>query len=718
MTHSRQNRPVKAPGGISGPALAVALAWFACAGTANAQPGAVRVTEPIVVVVAQKEPADMQRLPLSVTAVPETVLRAERISTLGEASLYAPNTFFSEFQPRKLSFPRFRGISSGPGNPAITTYVDGVPMIHTNASNVELLDVEQVEFVRGGQSALFGRNALGGIMNVTSARPSLSRWTGRLSVPFGNFGAVDARGTVSGPLGGKAAVSVSAGRSVRDGFTINDVTGHDLDPRRTTFAKAQLLFVPASRWETRFIVGGERSRDGDYALMDLGSLRRDPFHARRDFEGRTDRDLRSGTFLVRREGARLTFSATTGVVDWSATDVTDLDYSPFPAATRTNDEEATQVTQEIRLASSVSAPLRLSGSASLRWQAGMFLFSQGYEQNAVNTYSPFVVSQLIPSPVVHTSPAATLDDRGVGIFGQATLTLRERFDVALGARLDRERKEAELDSFYVPAIAPPGTVVADRSFSNVAPQISAAWRLTPARMLYASAGTGYKSGGFNPASPAGAESFGEEQTWQIESGIKTTWVGGRVRANAAFFYIDWDDLQLNLPNPLVPAQFYVANVGGARSTGVELEASARASSSVELFGALGYTSGRFADGSISSGVDVSDNRLPSTPDVTATLGARVQRAIARYTVFGSGDVQVVGTYQYDDLNTASQEAYALTNLRAGVQRGPLSVEGWIRNAFDTRYIPVVFPFGQGAPSGFVGEMGRPRTFGVSLGLGF
>ena len=96
------------------------------------------------------------------------------MTTIGEASIYAPNTFFTDFTARKLSNPRFRGIGSSPANPAITTYIDGVPQLNTNSSSIEFLDVSQVEFVRGPQSALFGRYTVGGLVNVSTARPSLA----------------------------------------------------------------------------------------------------------------------------------------------------------------------------------------------------------------------------------------------------------------------------------------------------------------------------------------------------------------------------------------------------------------------------------------------------------------------------------------------------------------------------------------------------------------
>lgn len=191
-------------------------------------------------------------------------------------------------------------------------------------------------------------------------------------------------------------------------------------------------------------------------------------------------------------------------------------------------------------------------------------------------------------------------------------------------------------------------------------------------------------------------------------------------ANAALFRIDWDDLQLNLPNPLVPAQFYIANVGGAVSTGAELEINARLRDGVDVFSAIGFTSAEFSQGSVSSGVSVGGKEIPNTPDYTATLGAQLSRALqADRTVYGRAEMTLYGAFQYDDLNRAGQEAYSLTNLRAGIRAGSLFGEAWVRNMFDTRYIPVALPFDpQLAPSGFLGEMGAPRTYGISAGVTF
>ena len=113
------------------------------------------------------------------------------------------------------------------------------------------------------------------------------------------------------------------------------------------------------------------------------------------------------------------------------------------------------------------------------------------------------------------------------------------------------------------------------------------------------------------------------------------------------------------------------------------------------------------------GVDVSGNLVPNTPEYTTTVGAQLSHPLrGDTTVYGRGEVVLYGAFQYDDLNTAAQPAYSLANVRAGVRGTLLFAEVWIRNAFDTRYVPVALPFDRTlAPSGFIGEMGAPRTFG-------
>jgi iron complex outermembrane receptor protein len=395
------------------------------------------------------------------------------------------------------------------------------------------------------------------------------------------------------------------------------------------------------------------------------------------------------------------------------------DGRPDQLARRDNRAKDLQCTHATRLAVAPTEPVLVSRTSTMHWQTGFFAFTQAYEQDAINSYAPFLISPFIDFGLDQHLPEAALDDVGVGLFGQATLTYRTRLAVTVGARFDQEWKDATLRTFFSPAVPGlPATLLdAEESFSNVSPQAAVAFHVTPDRTLYATFGEGFKAGGFNPASPAGSESYDEERAWHAEGGWKSRWAGGRVAAAAAVFFIDWDDIQLNLPHP--PAQFYIANVGAATSRGVELEVTARPHAQVMVFGSVGYTRARFKAGSVSGGVDVGGNTLPNTPRQTALIGVEVARPVgARLSLVGRAESVFHGAFEYDNANTARQESYTLTNLRAMIRGERLSVEAWVRNAFDTFYVPVAFEYQGFAPSGFVGEPGRPRTFGVTLGVGF
>ena len=689
---------------------------MSCAAFAQTVPPAV--TLPTVVVTAEREATDITNVPGSVTAVTAQTITDAGLMAITDAVIFAPNSLFTEFTARKVSNARFRGIGSSPANPAITTYLDGVPQLNANSSNIELLAVDQIEFVRGPQSPLFGRNTLGGIVNVTSARPSLSKWTGSAFAPFGNVGHMEARGQVSGPISDKAAIAFAGGIQQRDGYTTNAITGNDLDYRDGTFTKAQFMMLPNANWEARVIYAYERNRDGDYALGDLDAINATPHRVARDFEGFTNRDINNLTFNLRGTGQNFAIEATTGFVKWNTEDATDLDYTPLPLATRTNDERDRQFTQEVRIASPENAPMALGDRMLLRWQAGVEYFNQAYEQAAINTLGAGVFSPQVLFPVALHSPESAIDNQGIGLYGRGTLTMNEKIDVTAGLRFDHESGDAVLRTFLDPALIPENVVAAEQSFNDVSPQVAIGYRATPEHNIYASAARGYKAGGYNPAALPGSEAYGEEHAWHIETGWKAALAGGKVAASAALFFIDWDDLQLNVPNPFVPGQFYIANVGGARSNGIEFDVTARPIQKVDVFGSFGYTNATFSDGTLSGGVDVSDNRIPYTPDFTALLGAQLNQPVgSRLNAFVRAEAAFTGGFEYDEANTRGQDAYSIVNLRAGARHRLLFGEVYVRNAFQTRYVPIAIPY-QFAPSGFIGENGRPRTFGVSVGVTF
>src|SRR5262245_37246308 len=180
-------------------AVAIVAPLPASAQTTGSQPVGPFPMPPVTVT-ATKEPAEVQKLPISVTAIDEATLDRGGVTTVSEAAVFAPNTFFSELSARKVSNATFRGIGSSPANAGVTTFIDGVPQLNTISSNLSLSGVGQIEFVRGPESALFGRNTLGGLINITSRKPVLTNWGGGVWLPFGSEDSRSIQGQFSGPI--------------------------------------------------------------------------------------------------------------------------------------------------------------------------------------------------------------------------------------------------------------------------------------------------------------------------------------------------------------------------------------------------------------------------------------------------------------------------------------------------------------------------------------
>jgi iron complex outermembrane receptor protein len=689
-------------------------------GAADAPAGAG--TGITVTVTARKWTEPLQDVPGAVTVRSADRLAADGATGTRDAVRDVPGLTLGAFGTRRLTFPYVRGLGSGRNVPAVTTCVDGVPQLSFNTAEQMLLDVDRAEFLRGPQGALYGRNSLGGVINLVP-RPPAQAPAGFVALSGGSDGLFGARGGAESPLGlGDLSGGLSGGYERRDGYTKNDLTGRRLDDREALFGRARLDWSGQDPWRFRLSVTAERDRDGDYALYDLGSLRASPHHVRRDFEGSTERDLVQPVFTAERRGEAADFTSITAYQWWRTRDTTDLDCSPFDWIRSDDAARQSAWIEELRLASPAHAPVRLHDRLTLRWLAGLFAFASEETRRATSDYRQDFVNAFYPGyvPPFQQHNDADLLDRGLGLFGQTTLALDERLELGLGLRADFEHRSADLRGYGVPPLPPPFVTTldtsAERDFRQLSPQASLGFRLTPEMLAYVQAAKGCKSGGFNAVAPPGKTSFDDETSWNYEAGLKTEWFDRRLTANAAVFHTAWRDLQLDVPAGL-PNQYYIDNAGRATSRGVELELGGRPCERLELFAGGALLDAEFRSGSQSGGMPVTGNHLPFAPRATWHAGAQ-------YTQPLSGDVrafarvETVGTgrFFYEPSNGASQGAFALTDVRLGVAAGNWRVEGWVKNLFDRDYVPLAFPFPlPGAiPSGYVGESGAPRTLGVSL----
>jgi len=671
---------------------------------------------PPVQVVAEKRQSVLQHVPMSISVIDHEQLQDHGIRSLRDVSLYVPNLYLSSLTARRTAFPFMRGLGSGQGEPVVTTYIDGVPQLTPNSIDIEFLDLQRVEVLRGPQGTLYGRNTLGGVIHLITRQPTDNRTSGGMTI--GEFGLQRYNLSVARVVDDQTAFGLAGIYSVRDGFTKN-IDGADIDERETTFGRAQLLLTPSDDLEIAFSVYAQADRDGDYVLADLDGLRQEPHRIAHDFVGYTDRDVVSPSVTINSIGTNVDFTSISSFTRWSAEEATDIDFTNNPAAvmTRHVEEDQSQLFQELRLSSSQDVPVDL-GFATMHWLAGVSAFS-----SELNHESETFISLVFPVPVDITDRADyELDDYGFGVFGHLTFALSERLELGTGLRYSHENKDTDisLNAESLGAFAPANVRQESfsESFEDLLPRITLSYQTADNIRTYVAVAKGFRPGGYNRSeSPIGQLEFDEEESWTYEAGIKSTWLDNRLRLNAAVFYIDWDDMQLDVPNPLIPGRFFLDNIGEARSRGFECDIAARLDEHWEASAGVGVTDAIFTEYTDLGGVDVSGQNLPNVPAFTwnAALRREQDHENGLHSWLGT-ELIGIGELPFDSLNARQQNDYALINLRAGVGRDIWRLEAWVRNVFDEEYIVAAVspPAAPSTPSGYAGRSGEPRMAGISL----
>ncbi len=670
-----------------------------------------------VEVTARKWVEDAIDVPQSITVIPASLIDAAGLRTLREASIYVPNTNLVEFSARRLSFPFVRGIGSGQGDPAVSTYLDGVPQLFPGGANFPLLNVSRIEFLRGPQGTLYGRNALGGLVHVITRKPPAVPGIDAYAT-LGNYRFRELGVVLGGPIVDDALSGSLAGLlQQRDGFTRNDLTGRLVDDRDTFFGQGQLLWTPDDRNEFRLSIIGERTRDGGFALSDLEGLRDRPWRIFQDFEGVTERNAFLPALTWTHAGDDLAFTSITSFQYQDVFETSDFDFSALDGVRRRTEETYGAFVQELRVSSAPGAEVALGEGARLKWLAGLLFFHADSDRSADNEYRPGGVGIIVPAAGIDQS-TGDFTDQGLGLFGQATVTVFETLDIGAGLRFDSEKKSASLRRTFVSGgfPIPVSSGRYDERYSEVLPRFDLGWRAGEGIMLYALAARGFKAGGFNLDAPDGQIPFTPETSWTYEGGIKTEFLDGRLRASAALFYIDWDDMQQSRFDAMVGG--YVTNAGEATSRGVELEVLGRPMDGLDLFATFGSADTEFESFVDQYGVDVSGKSLPFAPRTTFSAGIQWTGEIRDGVRFHlGGEYAATGKFYYDAGNREGEQ-YALANFRAGLSGEHWRVQVWLRNAFASAYVPVAFQPNPADPGRFVGETGAPRTFGLTLTVTF
>ena len=669
--------------------------------------------ETMTVTAPGKREENIQEVAASISALSDIQIEDAGIVSIHDMAFQMPNFNIVNNGWRHASTMIIRGIgvvdmlSSAAG-----FYVDDVSYSAGMAFDTELFDIERIEVLRGPQGTLYGRNTMGGIVNIITKKPG-NLWEGKASVGYGGYDSQDYRAAIRGPLvKDKLFFGLSGVKAKRDGFGDNTYLGTEPDDRDGLSGRGIVRWLPTDALDITLSMNAERIRDGIPPMAPIEKVRSDPGKVTYDYDGYNNMDSNGQSLRVVYDTPWFKLTSITARRDFDYDSDGDSDFSPANMVVYNCKFYQDQWTQELRLQS-------LEDSGAMKWLVGAYYLKEDLDSDILGKFPEGYPAWGLPP--FKDQQLNFMDTEGYAFFGQATYTLFEKLGLTAGLRYDRDKKEIDWRQSYDQDLSMwgmiPSTLKADDEWDEWSPKVAIDYRWTPSLMSYISAAKGYRSGGFNYMTKDPAYiSYDPEYSWNYELGLKSSWLDNRLMLNLAAFYIDWQDQQIRVSHSLAEQIF--KNAGESHSQGFEVEMVARPVRGLELTAGVGYTDAKFDDykdpiydpmTGLKIGEEIhDDNRIPYVPKYTCNVAAQYRHASG---VFGRIEMQRFDDFYHDAGNTQKEDAYQLVNARLGYEWEHFDIYLWAKNVFDEEYVTYMADMGGGDWYGFPSD---PRTFGVML----
>jgi iron complex outermembrane recepter protein len=656
-----------------------------------------------ITVRAHKEKTTVRELPGSVSIVTSRSINEAGIKTIKDITSLTPNFFMPDYGSKITSPVYIRGIGSRINEPSIGLYVDNVPYFDKAAFDFDLYDVERIEVLRGPQGTLYGRNTMGGIINIITRSPMDFTGT-RYMASAGSYGQYAASISHFANPVANFGYSLSLNYRHADGFFTNQFNDSKVDRLDLYGFRNRLVWKVNDRLILENVLGMEFSNQGGYPYALVTDTTAVTGEIDYNHESGYDRDLISNGFIASYKATAFDVIATTSYQYLNDFQDVDQDFTPNPMFVATQAQLQHMVSQEVIL--------RSNKKKHYEWLAGVYGFYQEFDRNVGVT--------------IQTSNTMILRDftetkQGMAVFHQSTVNdfLISNLSLVLGVRFDLETNQLAFGNNVLlneNPIMSSDTLFPSMQFSVVSPKVALNYYMTKNSNVYALVSKGYKTGGFNAIFEREEDlMFDPEQSWNYEVGFKTSLMQNKLQMEAALFYIDWTNQQIYQTVPSGQGSM-LKNAGHSVSKGAELSARARLPLNFETMVSYGFTHATFVSHVVNDNIDYSGNFIPYIPRHSFAIQLNKMIEFPENTVADRMKITAlyrgVGEHYWNEGNSHAQSAYGIADLKLRVERNKLGLDLWARNLLNTDYSAFYFE----AIGNRYFQPGKPFNFGLNLTL--
>jgi len=676
-----------------------------------------------VVVTAEKQESNIQNVPVSITALSSRDIQAYRLWASADLKGIVSN-LYSANPGDGRNVISIRGITSTSYDPAVVTYIDGVPQFTLDTYIPQLFDIDHIDVLKGPQGTLYGRNAMGGVINIFTKQPD-----DQVHVSFelssGNYGLERYSFNMSTPIiKGKLYLGAAVLYEASDGYYINDFNNSNFDKQHRTADNISLKYLLNPKWSFSLNMKNLWNRNnGAFALSPTTELAiSNPYHLDQNAIGQMVDNSLNGSLQIHYTGAKMDFTSLTAYQSNYRyyKNPVDGDFSPLDIISIVNNygkpwNKVDAWTEELRLSSPTASV------SPLKWAIGSYLFLQSAPNKQGVHFG--ADASLAGSPdsnytIINTSQ---IKNKGLAFYGQLEYALSKKLSVAGGLRYDYQQSNEEVSGLYVPDGSSTGfptqpDTTGETSYHEVTPMLSISYRAGENAHIYASYRQGYRTGGLTQLSSDPSQpplySYQPEFSNNYELGWKGNYFANRFHANLAVFYNKVQDVQV--PTLILPdAITVIKNAGGLVSKGFEAELEGLVVKGLQLTYHFGYTNATYTNGKLSSNgdaVDLDGKHQLFTPDMTSMLVLEYSGALPKLigvNGFIRGEWYYFGKQYFDLSNNQVQPSYQMLNTSVGISYSFFSISVWMRNITNAKYIAYAYDFG-------ASRLGDPYNYGVTM----
>jgi iron complex outermembrane receptor protein len=678
-----------------------------------------------VVVTAEKKEELLQKIPASITALNAKQINAFGLWNTKEITGIIPNLYSADpGDARDVS--SVRGITTSSYDPTVATYIDGVNQFSLDTYIPTLFDVERIEVLRGPQGTLYGRNAMGGVINIITKQPNNAS-SGFADISVGNYNQQRITAGFKTPLiKDKLFFGASILSNKRDGYYTNEFTQSSYDNQNGLSGNYFLKYIVSSCWDINLNFKHlANENQGPFPLVfGIEDALNNPYRLNQNSITTMKDKTSNSSLTIRYTGSGFNFSSQTAYQQNYRyyTNPIDGDFSPIDAISVINNygskwNNNKVLTQDFKF---TSAP---SSNSKLKWTAGAFLFYQDAPVKQATRFGIDANLMMIGDSLFSIINTSTTLKKGFAIYGQATYALSDKLNMSFGLRNDYENQTLSILGEYQRDPSPElYTTTSDTlgrtNFNALSPKLSLDYQVNNNSLWYGSYSKGFRAGGLSPLSSDPSQpplvGYLPEYSNNFETGIKNNWLSNKLILNIALFYTKVTDAQV--PSLILPDAITITkNTGQLSSKGVEAELMFIPTKGVLLQYAFGTTSASYDKLEIASqgaSVNLAGKRPIFTPSSTSLLAAQYSFPVSsELQIMLRGEWKYIGTTYFDLANNIQQSPYHLLNAKLGIEYKKTALSFWAKNLAGAKYISYGYDFG-------AVHLGDPAIFGTSFSYKF